>query len=175
MLKAINDADVGVDAKLNSTGDGIVLIDTAGGSQKLTVADTQNNNAALDLGIRGESTNVTVGGINRKQIEGSQTYKVTLTGEQSLTQFVDAVNQSNGPITASLLNAGPNSVRVLFTSRASGEIGRVIADGDAVGLNVTTTATARDAVLAVGSTENTGGTIVRSSTNQFDNVVTGFA
>jgi flagellar hook-associated protein 2 len=173
VLAAINDNSINVEAKLNATGDGFVLVDTSTGSGKLTVEDESSSNAALDLGIRGTGTSVSGPSGTQREIRSSQTYKLTLDGTETLTQIVDKINQSNGPLTASLLTSGPSSVRLLFTSKASGEVGRIFADGDAVGLNVSASGIARDAVIAVGSTAESGGTIVRSSTNTFSNAISG--
>ncbi len=53
VIKAINSTDIGVQARLNDDGDGILLVDTSIGSGTLTIADATNGNTALDLGISG--------------------------------------------------------------------------------------------------------------------------
>lgn len=171
VLKAINATNIGVEAKLNDNGDGIVLVDTSGGSGTLTIADGQNGNAALDLGIRGTGTSYT--SPSRQEINGSQTFKLTLTGSETLSEVVDKINNANGPLTASILTSGPSTVRLLFSSRASGEAGRIVAEGDAVGLNINSSGLARDAIVAVGAAGDFGGTLVRSSSNNFDNAISG--
>ncbi len=173
VLKIINDASVEVEAKLNETGDGIVLIDTAGGTEQLKIEDTNNGSTALDLGIRGTSKTVTVESVERKQIEGSQTFRLSLANTDKLSDVVKKINDANGPLTASVLTSGPTTVRLLFSSRASGEIGRIIADGDSSGLNINTTAVARDAVISVGSSADAGGVLVQSSSNEFKQAIEG--
>jgi flagellar hook-associated protein 2 len=163
----------GVTARLNDDGDGIVLIDNAGGTGTLTVADTGTGNAALDLGIRKSASTVITSGGAQQQINGSQNFKLTLTGSETLTQFVEKVNGANGPLTASLLTTGSSTVRVLFSSRSSGEIGRFQADGDAVGVSVTSTASARDAVITVGGSSEGAGNLLKSSTDTFANAFNG--
>jgi len=49
----------------------------------------------------------------------------------------------------------------------------VVADGDAVGLNIVSSGIARDAIISVGSAGTDGGTLVRSSTNSFSQAITG--
>ena len=100
---------------------------------------------------------------------------MTLSGTETLSEVADKINKANGPLTVSLLTSGPSTVRLLFTSRSSGEIGRVVAEGGAVGLNVNTTGLARDAIISVGSTGEAGGTLVRSSNNTFDQAITGLS
>lgn len=173
VLKAINSTSIGIEAKLNEGGDGIVLVDTSRGSGTLTIKDSLNGNTALDLGIAGEGK--TLSDPARQEINGSQTFRLTLTGTETLTEVAEKINKANGPLTASLLTSGPSTVRLLFTSRASGEIGRIVAEGDAVGLNVNASGIARDAVISVGTASDFGGTLVRSSTNTFDNVINGIS
>lgn len=171
VIKEINNSAIGVQARLNDDGDGIVLVDSSLGTGTLIVADTNNGNAALDLGIRGKGKSFT--GPARKEINGSQTFRLTLAGTETLAEVADKLNASNGPLTASLLTSGPSTVRLLFTSRSSGEIGRVVAEGDAVGLNINSSGVARDAIISVGSAGDIGGTLVRSATNSFSDAITG--
>jgi len=173
VVKAINNAGNGVRARLNDEGDGIVLTDIAGGSGTLVVADSGNGNAALDLGIRKTASTVTTTTGSEQQINGSQNYKLSLTGSETLTQFVEKVNSSNGPLTASLLSTGSSTVRILFSSKSNGEIGRFQAEGDSVGISVNTTASARDAIISVGNDSEGGGTLLKSSNDNFTNAFNG--
>ena len=173
VIKAINSTDIGVLARLNDDGDGIVLADSSNGTGTFTIADTENENSALDLGIRG--TGKVFSGPLRQVINGSQTFRLTLTGTETLSEVAEKLNKSNGPLTASLLSSGPSTVRLLFSSRSSGEIGRVVADGDAVGLNINSSGIARDAIISVGSVGDAGGTLVRSSTNTFSQAIVGLS
>jgi len=173
VLKAINSTAIGIQAKLNDGGDGIVLVDTSGGSGSLTITDSQNSRTARDLGIAG--TGKVLSDPARQEIDGSQTFKLTLTGTETLSEIASKINASNGPLTASLLTSGPSTVRLLFTSRASGEIGRIVAEGDTVGLNINASGVGRDAIISVGTTGDIGGTLVRSSNNTFNNVIDGIS
>ena len=47
---------VGVEARINDRGDGIELVDTAGGNGKITVTEVGNGTAAKDLHLLGTST-----------------------------------------------------------------------------------------------------------------------
>ncbi|MEQ1826517.1 MAG: flagellar filament capping protein FliD [Pirellula sp.] len=173
VLAAINNNTIDIEAKLNSSGDGFVIVDKSAGSGPFSIADDPSSNAALDLGIRGSGTSVAGPSGTQREIRASQTFKLTLNGTETLSQVIEKINGSGGPLSASLLTSGPSSVRLLFTSKASGEAGRIFADGDAIGLNVTASGTARDAVIAVGSSLETGGTLVRSSSNNFSNAISG--
>lgn len=173
LLALINNNTLNVEAKLNSAGDGFDIVDNSTGAGQLTIEDELSGNTALDLGIRGTGISVSGPSGTRRELRSSQTFKLTLTGTEKLSEVVEKINQSNGPLTASLLTSGASNVRLLFTSRAGGEVGRVFADGEAVGLNITSSGVARDAIVAVGSTDNSGGTLVRSSNNTISNAISG--
>ena len=173
-INAINAATgSSVTARLNDDGDGFVLVDNAGGTGTLTVADVGTGNAASDLGIRKSASTVNTSGGPQQQINGSQNFKLTLSGSETLTQFVEKINDANGPLTASLLTTGSSTVRVLFSSRSNGEIGRFQADGDAIGVSITSTASARDAIITVGGNSEGSGTLLKSSTDTFSNTFNG--
>ena len=171
VLTAINNNAIGVTARLNDDGDGIAISDSSSGSGDFSITDDQSGNAALDLGIRGKGTNQT--NPSRKEINGSQTFRLSFTASDSISQVVQKINDSNGPVSASILTSGTNNVRVLFTSRTSGEAGRIHADGDSIGINVNNTGSGRDAIISVGGSSDSGGTLVKSSTNTISNAIDG--
>ncbi len=171
LIRTINDNAIDVQARFNDAGDGFIITDTSSGSGTLSIADDQSGFTASDLGLRG--TAASLENPPRKVLESSQTYKLSLAGTETLTEVVEKINKGNGPLTASILTSGASNVRLLFTSRASGEVGRIFADGSSVGINVNTSGTGRDALVAVGSTPESGGTLVRSSNNTVQNAIEG--
>jgi len=173
VLELVNSNTIGVQAKLNEQGDGITIVGTSTGSGQLTITDNQSGNSALDLGIRGTGTTKTSPA--RQEITGNQNFKLAIDGTESLTDVVKKINDANGPLTASLLTSGSSTVRLLFTSRATGDSGRFYADGEAIGLNINSSGAARDAIVAVGSAEDSGGSLVRSSNNIINNAIEGVA
>jgi flagellar hook-associated protein 2 len=171
LIRTINDNAIDVQARFNDAGDGFIITDTSSGSGTLSIADDQSGFTASDLGLRG--TAASLESPPRKVLESSQTFKLSLAGTETLTEVVEKINKGNGPLTASILTSGASNVRLLFTSRASGEVGRIFADGSSVGINVNTSGTGRDALVAVGSTPESGGTLVRSSNNTVQNAIEG--
>ncbi|MBU6175543.1 MAG: flagellar filament capping protein FliD, partial [Planctomycetes bacterium] len=171
VLNSINNNTIGIQARLNEDGDGILITDTTSGTSDFTIVDDQGGNAALDLGIRGTGTQKS--GPTRREIQGSQTFRLTIAATDSMSDVVKKINDANGPLTASLLTSGPSNVRMLFTSRSSGDNGRFYADGESVGLNINSTGTGRDAIVSVGGSSETAGTLVRSSSNTVQNAISG--
>jgi flagellar hook-associated protein 2 len=171
VLNSINNNTIGIQARLNEDGDGILITDTTSGTSDFTIVDEQGGNAALDLGIRGTGTQKS--NPARREIQGSQTFRLTIAATDSMSDVVKKINDANGPLTASLLTSGPSNVRMLFTSRSSGDYGRFYADGESVGLNINSTGTGRDAIVSVGGSSETAGTLVRSSSNTVQNAIGG--
>ena len=173
LIDAINELGIGVTAQINDAGDGIAIIDTAGGTDTLTITDVGNGEAAKRLGIDGTASAQTIGGQLENGIVGSANVVISIDDSTTLADFVSSINEDQSLGTASLLNAGPNSIRLLFSSSTSGGIGRIRIDGGETGLAFTQSSNARDAVIAVGTTDSFGGTLIRSNTNQFSDIVGG--
>lgn len=173
LLELINANTIGVRASLNSQGDGISITDTSGGSGSLIIADNAGGNSAKDLGIVGTGSPGTGPNTGEQSIEGGQTFRMNVSDTETIADVVKRINDSNGPLTASLLTTGTNSVRVLFTSRATGLAGRMVIDGESIGLNVNSSGEARDAVISVGGSEVNGGLLVQSSSNTIENAIEG--
>lgn len=173
VLKAINTAGIGVSASINKNGDGIQIIDTAGGAGELSVADTGTGKGAADLGIAGKGKIVSIDSVDKTAIQSSQNVTISIEEGKKLSEIVTSINGSSGPVKASLLTTSGNGVRLILNSSSTGLIGRVAIESDSTDLSFTNTAQARDAILAVGSSDENGGTIISSATNTFSNAVTG--
>ncbi|GIW96685.1 MAG: hypothetical protein KatS3mg111_0018 [Pirellulaceae bacterium] len=172
VVDILNGLGLGIEAKINDTGDGILIVDTAGGAGALRIEDVQGGVAAAELGIAGTATAVTDGGNSASGIDGSRTIRISTSSTTTLEDLVDELNGlTNSPVQANLLQAG-SGVRVLINSAAGGQAGRLAIDGGPI-IGFSETAAGRDALLAFGATAETGGVLVTSSSNQFTNVVSG--
>lgn len=89
VIDAINGLSIGVEARINDTGDGLLVTDTAGGTEELTIADVSGKVAA-GLGILGASTETDESG--QQILNGTSTYSVTL---DDLTADVDSIALSS--------------------------------------------------------------------------------
>ncbi len=172
VLKAINNLSVGVEARINETGDGILIVDTAGGASQMKVADVGNSVAAKQLGIAGTAKELTVDGDTVSGVDGSRTVRVATTATTTVAQLTEKLNELDGSVSANLISFGNSGVRLVLNGTRTGAAGRVAIDSD---LNVafTETVTAKDALIAYGASEASGGVLMSSSTNQFDDVVDG--
>ncbi|MCA9129868.1 MAG: hypothetical protein KDB22_22430, partial [Planctomycetales bacterium] len=172
VVNKINKLGIGVSASINETGDGLLLVDTAGGSGTLKVEDINGGSAALDLGIAGTATTLNVNGQEESGIDGSLTIRIKTDAETTLADLAEKINALEGsPVSASILNLNASGgVRLLLNSNASGSQGRVTIAGE-VGIGFSETSEGRDALLAFGANESSGGVLVSSSSNDFTGLV----
>jgi flagellar hook-associated protein 2 len=169
LIDRINSQVSGVKASINSTGDGIMLTDIAGGSTKMTVRNEGSSTTATDLNIAGEADVAGAG-----KIDGSYEYKISLGGSDTLTTLVTKINALNGKIKASIINdgTGANSYRLNLTSQSTGNAGKLIINSGSLGLNMFELVKAQDAVVSLGD-NSTSPIVSSSSTNTFSNLITG--
>ncbi|MCU0959823.1 MAG: hypothetical protein MUF48_06930, partial [Pirellulaceae bacterium] len=58
VIDLINGLDLAVEARINDSGDGLLLVDTAQGGGTMTVVDVGSGKSAADLGIAGTATTI---------------------------------------------------------------------------------------------------------------------
>lgn len=175
VIKEINATATGVTAQINDAGDGIVLIDTAGGPGTLRV-DEVGNRTAQDLGILGEGSQIVVGGQTELAISGSDKVTITLAPAESLEKLVEQINtKSNGRVQAALVNDGTsvNPVRLSISSQQSGKKGELLIDTSGLNFSFVETAQASDAVLLLGPPDSVVPILAVSETNTFTDVIDG--
>src|SRR5262249_52717939 len=102
VIDAINALGLHVTASINDAGDGIKLVDSAGGSGTLTVADQGAGKAAANLHLAGSATGTT--------LDGSTTIKIDVTNTDTLDSVVKKINDLGVGVTASVLNDGSGSL-----------------------------------------------------------------
>lgn len=154
-----------VTARINDTGDGIVLEDSSGGTLGLTVAD-ETGTAAQDLRLAGESDTGVLDGSFETQIE--------ISANDTLTDVVDRINAAGNLATASVLNDGSeiNPYRLQLSATQSGLAGELLIDDGGSGLDLSTLSRAQDAAVTIGA-DPASGFVVSSATNTFTDIVPG--
>jgi|694.fasta_scaffold00366_45 flagellar hook-associated protein 2 len=173
VIEAINDLNIGVEARLSSKGDGIQLIDTAGGAGNLTVTESGSGTAAADLKLLGTGISTTENSQTFKMIDGSQNLKVTTDSDDSLNDLIEKLNAARSPLSATTLSVGAGGSRLVLNSKASGFSSRFQIDSTISGLSFSETSQASDALIAVGASDTSGGILLNSSSNSFDGSITG--
>jgi flagellar hook-associated protein 2 len=170
VIQRINAASgISVHAQLNTTGDGFVITDTAGGAGTLSIAEAGGQTAS-DLRILGSGT---PNGSGQSEIDSRLATIVNVTSTDTLDSVVQKIQGQSPSYTASVVDDGSpfNPKHLSIASTASGQAGQFFIDESGIDLGLQTTATAQDALLKVGSGAN--GLIKSSSSGQFSNAQPG--
>ncbi|MEX0641354.1 MAG: flagellar filament capping protein FliD [Pirellulales bacterium] len=172
VIDRINALTIGVEARINDTGDGLVLIDTAGGTGTLKVEDVGNTTTAKELRILGTAVTKQIGGEPKQVIDGTSVVTVTIGADDKLADVVKTINGLGRGVTASLLNDGTGQ-RLSLAVDKTGVANAVLLDASGTALQFEEINSARDALVLYGTASSGSGILIHSSTNDFANVVDG--
>ncbi len=166
VIDAIDTLGIGIEARINDTGDGLLITDTNGGASDMLTEEEGNGTTARDLNILGTA--------DSGQIDGSYEFHLDVGGTDTLTSLADRIGSETTLATANLLNDGSefSPYRLNITSLMSGSDGELIIDDGDVELGITTLTRAQNARVFYGSSAESG-ILLTSSSNTFDNVVAG--
>ena len=168
VLREINTRGLAVTARINDTGDGI-LIQKLSGSGSISVAEVDGGTTAKSLGLLKTPNS---GG----NIDGSLAVSVSVAAGTSLKDLVTQLQQSGAPVTAAVLNDGSsqNPYRLSLTSNRSGSVGQLLIDTGATNISLSSVSKGQDAVALYGSSGSGGSPLqVVSSSNTFSGLVPG--
>lgn len=172
LLQFINSRPgVEITAKINEAGDGIEIIDNAGGGGSLLIEDTSGN-VAQRLRIRGEYESEDG---EPPRADGSYQFKFNFEPTATLQDIVNTINEAGGPMIASIVNTGSSSTpyRVSFTARESGSSGGVIIDAGGFDFGLQEMSQAKDAVVFFGSSDPAKAVLMTSKTNTLEGAING--
>ena len=160
---------INVMARVNDSGTGIILEDTAGGAMALSVEDLNGGHSAKLLNLRGEANT------GETFIDGSFHHGITIDAEDTLQDVADAINAADININAGIVNDGTstNPYRLILSSEVTGKSGEIIFDPTGTNLDATTFVEARDALVYLGSPGSANAVVLTSSTNQLSDVIGG--
>ncbi len=173
LMREINSSDIGVTARINSTGDGIEMVErdpgTPGGT-KMKIEDISGG-VAKSLNISGEAA----GTGTSNTINGSFEETITTTAADTLETLVSKINGAKAGVSASIIRDGNGTTpyRLSLASNSTGVAGRVIVSAVGGDLGLTTLDAGNDARVFFGSTDPAKGLVVGGSSNSLDNVING--
>jgi len=168
VIDEINSRGIGVTARINDNGDGLLIEDTAGGGTQLKITEEGSTTAKslniLKTAASGESF-----------IDGSFERKVVISASDSLNKVIEKIKASGAPVLSALLNNGSGSkpFRLSLTSNQSGTVGQLAVDTGATGLSFEQLSSARDATVIFGDPNAANPVILSSSTNSISGVLDG--
>ncbi len=157
--------NIGVTARVNDTGDGLLIVDENGGGGSLTIEDEAGSTAS-DLNIAGAA--------DADTIDGSLEFTIEISGSDTLETLAERIGEETTLATGTLLNDGTGVApyRLSISSRVSGSAGELIIDGFDSNLGISTLTRAQDARILYGSSA-TSGVLLTSASNTFDSVIDG--
>ncbi len=175
VVDAFNSLSIGVRAKINETGDGLLIYDSSGGGGNVVITDAGSNTTAKDLHINGSSALTTVNGNSVQAVNGATTVSVTLDSDDTLEDLVQKINAAGGPATASIItSSGSDSqFELSLVGNRSGSVGRFVFDASSIGLSTTNVVEGRDALAAVSQANGGATRLFTSADNNFATAISG--
>ncbi len=170
VIDEINSKNIDVEARINDTGNGILLFATAG-SGTLKVEELAGGTTAADLGLDGDAKTVVIDDVQTQAIDGAGTFKQSA-AVNGLAALAAKINSLNAGVTASTVFDGTGH-RLLFTVDETGAGRELLVDGSKAGLSFEQIAAAHDAVVEFGGAQAGSGLLVTSPTNTFDTLIAG--
>lgn len=172
IIRKINSAGMAVTARINDTGDGLLIEEnsTTPGAAKIRITDT-NGATAKALKIAGEASATGTDNF----IDGSFETTLEFDPDATLKDIVTQINEAAPGARATIINdnAGATPFRLSLVSASSGSDGRFIVDSGDFDLGFRTLDEGQDARLFYGSTDAAQGVLISSSTNTVTGVIDG--
>lgn len=176
VIRRINqNSSLQVTARINDTGDGLIIEDTGTLGGLLEISDTDGS-VASKLRIAGKVTEEALAADPTANfIDGSFETNLEFDANDSLEDVIDAINSSNAGVSASLLNTGTGSspFRLSLASEQTGSAGRFLVDSGGFDLGLTTIDQGNDSRVFYGAEDPADGILISSSSNQLDGVIQG--
>ncbi|HEX7008820.1 MAG TPA: flagellar filament capping protein FliD, partial [Phycisphaeraceae bacterium] len=168
VLREINSRGLQINARINDTGDGILIEDLGPGAGKLKVEEAGSTTAA-DLGILGEAENP------GDDLNGSFEKTLTIDASATLENVVTAINEAGVGVTASILNDGSAGApyRLILSAKEAGTGGAFVFDDGGAGWGAATLSQAQDALVFFGPPDPAQALLITSKSNKLVNAVPG--
>jgi flagellar hook-associated protein 2 len=125
LMRRINVTGISITASINSTGDGISLVDTSGGAKRLVVNDIGKDTTAADLGFKVDSTPSTANGSPVHTINSRQADVIKVSATDTMEDIVKRINDTGKFASATIAVAQDGSKSIAFKSARGGDVGRV--------------------------------------------------
>jgi len=168
VIAEINSRGLDVNARLNDTGDGLLLEDTGPGTSALQVSD-EGSTTAGDLGLAGSASSA---GAN---INGSFERTVTVESNDTLQTVAEKINSAGAGVSAAIINDGSSTApyRLSLNSTEPGKNGGFVFDDGDLNFGATTLAEARDAEVFFGSNDPSKAVVLTSGSNTLEDAIPG--
>lgn len=171
VIAEINAQGLSINARVNDTGDGLLIENTASNPFVAIKVETVSGTTARDLNILGQGADVE----NSNFIDGSYEQRLALEATDTLDTVISKINNAKFNVSASIIsNGGPtNPFFLSIASKITGSAGDLVIDTGGVDLGLSEIVRAQDAIVFFGSTDPAQAILVTSTRNTLDNVVAG--
>ncbi|MEM9296086.1 MAG: flagellar filament capping protein FliD, partial [Planctomycetota bacterium] len=168
VLSEINSRGLAVNARVNDQGNGLLIEDTGLGATALTIVEDGSTTAA-DLGIVGTAANAGA------DLDGAFRKRVILEDGGSLQDAVNAINDADVGVSASIINDGSLGApfRLSLAAQDAGSDGAFIFDDNGLDLGAFNLNEAQDAVVFFGSDDPATALTITSTSNTLDGLIEG--
>ena len=168
VIGEINSRGLKIHARINDTGDGLIIEDTGPGTVKIKVEE-DGSKTAEKLGILGESKDP------GDDLNGSFATTVKVESDDTLKEITDKINDAGLNIRATIINDGSGAApyRLSFTTREEGTSGAFVFDDGGADIGAFNLAEAQDAVVFYGTTTASEALVITSSSNTLKNLIPG--
>ncbi|MDR1478099.1 MAG: flagellar filament capping protein FliD [Planctomycetaceae bacterium] len=182
IINAINDSarnsgsPARVLARLNSTGDGIEILDLGGGSGTFSISDgSSTSTICAELGISQTLSATDADPVTgRMSINGRQSKVIQVEETDTLETIRDKINQAGGNFNASIVSDGSGlPYRLMINGASTGTVSGMNIDLSAIGLSVENMVEASNAVLVYGDPNSLSAITLQSKNNTFEKAVDG--
>jgi flagellar hook-associated protein 2 len=167
VLGEINSRGLAINARVNDTGDGLILEDTGSGAIGIQITE-DGSTTARDLGIVGE---VAAG----ENVDGSFRRTLEVAPTDTLAGLAQKINEAKVGVSASVINDGSPGApyRLSLSADRAGTGGAFTFDDGGIGLDIRDLAKAQDAVVFFGGDDPADALAVTSKSNTIDSLIPG--
>jgi flagellar hook-associated protein 2 len=148
LINVINGLSNNVTASLSPDGDGIAIVDNAGGTGTLKIEDTGNGTSAADLGLKGTASTVTINGTAVSAIVGGEQSSIEVKNTDTLSSIVEKINSNGRYGKASVESADDGTFRLIVGATEGGQAGRFTFNTSGFDFGLRTTSEGQDALIA---------------------------
>lgn len=168
VLAEINSRGLDVNARLNDSGDGILLEDIGPGIAKIKVEELGSSTAG-DLGILGEAEDFGL------DLVGTFEKSIEITDTDTLTTVAQKINDAGVGVSASIINDGSPGTpfRLSLSSETAGTGGAFVFDDGGLGFDAFNLGEAEDAVVFFGGGDPEDALVITSKSNTLNSLIPG--
>lgn len=174
LIDKINSRGLKIQARINSNGDGIEIVeDPQGGpvgGAAIRIQDA-GGSVARRLNIAGDAAGTGA----QNKINGSFERTISVAATDTLDQISTKINQANVGLSSVVIRDGSGATpfKLSLTATGSGSAGRVVVDSGSFDFGLSTISRGQDARVFFGGTDPTTAVLLTSTTNRLDDVVAG--